>query len=229
MWVTGIVAGKVIGSGGAWRHCAFVDRALPGQSLTKAMLNWFLSRRLYAQTALQPKVFSAAATKQSEFRRVLRHVTKNEMNREPAFLLKPADFQSALQPLAEKTDISQSIEPILKYLTSINLQSKSFINKFNLHQARAFFAASPNDTGSVEVQCGQVTAQMIWMGEHCAANRHDYKSQRKLIELVAKRRKLLRYLRTVSLERFYKLLDQLSLPPNYLESFENKYNFKYRK
>lgn len=192
------------------------------------MLNW-LSRRFFAQSALQRNVFSATATKHSEFRRILRHVAQDDSRSSPAFLLKRTDYEAALQPLAEKTDTSQSIEPTLKYLTSIHLQSKSFVNKFNLHQARAFFASSPNDTGSVEVQCGQLTAQLIWMGEHCSANRHDYKCQRKLIELVAKRRKMLRYLRTVSLERFYKLLDQLSLPPNYLETFENKYNFKYRK
>lgn len=193
------------------------------------MLNWF-TRRFFSQSALQPKVFSAASTRQSEFRRILRNVTQNEgMSSSPAFLLKPSDFKAALDPIAEKTDVSQHIEPTLKYLTSLSLQSKAFINKFNLHQARAFFASSPNDTGSVEVQCGQLTARMIWLGEHCSTNRHDYKAQRKLIELVARRRKLLRYLRSVSLERFYKLLDQLCLPPNYLESVGNKYNFKGRK
>lgn len=172
-------------------------------------------------------------TRDSEFRRILFHLPQLRANPSssapPAFLLKQSDFQAALQPIAEKEDVSQSTEPLLKYLTSLNLQSRKFINKHNLHQARSFFASSPNDTGSVEVQCGQLTSRMLWMGEHCANNRHDYKAQRKLVELVARRKTLLRYLRTVSLERFYHLLDQLSLPPNYLESLDNRYNFKYRK
>lgn len=175
-----------------------------------------------------PKVFSAASTQKSEFRKILYHVPQLSINSavQPAFLLGSDDFKSALEPLESKMDTSQLVEPMIRTLTALNLQSQPQINKFNLHQAQAFFAQSHNDTGSVEVQCGQLTVRMMWMGEHCSKNRHDYKSQRKLVELVAQRRKFLRYLRGVSLERFYKLLDLLSLPPNYLESFENPYNFK---
>lgn len=196
------------------------------------MLSW-ACKRVFSSAAAQPRIYSAAATRESEFRRILFHLpqlkTDTWSSAPPAFLLKQADFQAALQPIAEKSDASENIEPLLKSITSLSFQSRKFINKHNLHQARSFFASSPNDTGSVEVQCGQLTSQMIWMGEHCSKNRHDYKAQRKLVELVARRKKLLRYLRTVSLERFYHLLDQLSLPPNYLESLDNRYNFKYRK
>ena len=172
--------------------------------------------------------FSAATTASSEFRKILIHLP--QLHDSPAapmgFLLNSNDLQAALSPIQERIDTSTYIEPTLRHLLSLPLQSKPQINKFNCLQARTFFARSPNDTGSVEVQCGQLTARMIWLGEHCAAHKHDYKAQRKIVELVAIRRKFLRYLRKVSLERYYKLLDQLSLPPNYLEAYEASCSYK---
>ena len=174
-----------------------------------------------------PGSFSAATTASSEFRKILFHLPQLNIANSPAgFLLSSNDFQAALSPLQESIDTSDYIEPTLRHLLSLPLQSKPQINKFNSLQAREYFAQSPNDTGSVEVQCGQLTARMLWLGEHCAGHKHDYTAQRKIVELVAIRRKFLRYLRTVSLERFYKLLDQLSLPPNYLEAFEASCSYK---
>lgn len=176
-------------------------------------------------------VYSAATTASSGFRRIFYNnnntnttttpsTSSNLASTPPAFLLKDTDYKSALDPISQTIDTTPFIEPTLKHLTSLSLQSKPQINQFNALQARAFFAKSPNDTGSVEVQCGQLTAHIMWLGEHCSSHKHDYKAQRKIVELVAIRRKFLRYLRKISLERFYKLLDQLSLPPNYIESSE---------
>lgn len=184
-------------------------------------------------TASTTKIFSAATTASSEFRQILFHVpqlsTKIDSNAPLGFLLNPADLQASLAPINETIDTSTYIEPTLKHLLSLSLQSKPQINKFNLQRARSFFARSTNDTGSVEVQCGQLTARMIYLGEHCAKHKHDYKSQRKIVELVAIRRRFLKYLRSVSLERYYRLLDQLSLPPNYLEAFEASCSYKNNK
>lgn len=188
-----------------------------------------LIRSYSSSSAGTSKVFSAATTAASEFRKILFHLHTQKSLPESCpsgFLVNSADLKSSLAPLNETIDTSESIEPTLKHLISLPLQSKTQINKFNCLQARTFFARSPNDTGSVEVQCGQITARMIWLGEHCAAHKHDYKSQRKIVELVALRRKFFRYLRKVSLERYYRLLDQLSLPPNYMEAFEASCSYK---
>jgi small subunit ribosomal protein S15 len=184
-----------------------------------------------ASASIAPKLFSAATTAASEFRKLLFHLpqldTSSTQQSPPlAFLLSPEDLKSSLEPINETIDTSEFIEPTLKHLLSLPLQSKAQVNKFNLQSARSFFSRSPNDTGSVEVQCGQLTARMIYLGEHCAKHKHDYKSQRKIVELVAIRRKFLKYLRKVSLERYYRLIDQLSLPPNYLEAFETNCSYK---
>jgi small subunit ribosomal protein S15 len=192
------------------------------------------------------KVFSAATTAASEFRKILFKPTtlinstannsatssttvNTNANDLLAFHVNEFDLKSALKPLQETLDTSNHIEPTLKHLLSLSLQSKPQINKFNASQARNFFARSENDTGSVEVQCGQLTARIIWLGEHCAQHKHDYTAQRKIVELVAIRRKFLKYLRRVSLQRYYTLLDQLSLPPNYMENFEASCSYKNKK
>lgn len=191
-------------------------------------------------------VYSAATTAASEFRKILfQHVPSKKSTSIAAvanindntiststplgFLINTADLNSALNPLKDTIDTSDYIEPTLNKLLSLSLQSKAQINKFNCLQARNFFARSLNDTGSPEVQCGQLTARMICLGEHCSLHKHDYSSQRKIVELVAIRRKFLRYLRKVSLERYYRLLNQLSLPPNYLDAFEASCSYKKQK
>lgn len=189
-----------------------------------------LYRAHFFSTMTPNKIFSAATTAASDFRRIL-FMRQNESfnSQSPAlgFLVKAKDLEAALDPIKGTIiDTQEFIEPTLKHLLSLPLQSKAQINKFNKAAAREFFAQVPNDTGSVEVQCGQLTAQIIWLGEHCARHKHDYKAQRKIVEMVAIRRRFLKYLRRVSLERFYRLLDQLSLPPNYLEAFEASCSYK---
>lgn len=204
----------------------------PGLSMSQLIEKFkFAFKRFYSNASLKksPISFSASTTASSEFRKILFHLPHNSAphNSSPlGFLLNSKDFKAALSPLQESIDTSAYIEPTLLHLLSLPLQSKPQINKFNCLQARNFFAQTANDTGSVEVQCGQITARMISLGEHCAAHKHDYTAQRKIVELVAVRRKFLRYLRKVSLERFYRLIDQLSLPPNYLEAFEASCSYK---
>lgn len=205
----------------------------PFIALTKGVLssgNILKMTNNFSTSTASPKIFSSATTAASEFRKLLFHVPQldslNPQQCPLAFLLNPADLKASLAPINETIDTAEYIEPTLKHLLSLPLQSKPQINKFNLQSARSFFSRSPNDTGSVEVQCGQLTSKMIYLGEHCSKNKHDYKSQRKIVELVAIRRRFLKYLRKVSLERYYRLLDQLSLPPNYLESFEASCSYK---
>ena len=202
----------------------------PFIALTKSVVSTGNVVKITNFSTASPKLFSAATTAASEFRKLLYHVPQldslNPQQSPLAFLLSPADLKASLAPINETIDTSEYIEPTLKHLLSLPLQSKPQINKFNLQSARSFFSRSPNDTGSVEVQCGQLTSKMIYLGEHCSKHKHDYKSQRKIVELVAIRRRFLKYLRKVSLERYYHLLNQLSLPPNYLEAFEASCSYK---
>ncbi len=69
----------------------------------------------------------------------------------------------------------------------------------------------PTDTGSSEVQVAQLTSRIRHLTEHMKANRSDYATQRGLQMLVGKRRRLLDYLRGVSVARYQNLIERLGL------------------
>lgn len=166
---------------------------------------------------------TATATKPSpvNFRELLvRPASLQGTPPKPAFSLQAADYDAALEPLRSQQDTSLHIEPVLKQLTGLALQNRPCINQFNIQQACAAFARAPGDTGSPEVQTAITTVKMLYLGEHCAANKHDYKAQRRLVQLVGQRKAMLRYLRRISLDRFYQHLHALNLPAGYLDAVD---------
>ena len=73
------------------------------------------------------------------------------------------------------------------------------------------FARHEGDTGSTEVQVAVLTERINQLTGHMVANRHDYHTQRGLIKLVGRRRKLLAYLMKEDVDRYRKLIKQLGL------------------
>ncbi len=67
------------------------------------------------------------------------------------------------------------------------------------------------DTGSPEVQIAILTEEILKLVEHLKKHKQDKNSKRGLILKIAHRRKLLKYLQTVSLERYKKLVKKLGL------------------
>jgi len=68
------------------------------------------------------------------------------------------------------------------------------------------FASNKKNTGSVEVQCAIMTKQIENLTEHLKAHKKDFSSRRGLLILVSKRRRLLDYLKSNSLERYENLI-----------------------
>ena len=73
------------------------------------------------------------------------------------------------------------------------------------------FAQKKGDTGSTEVKVALLTERINQLTGHMAANRHDYSSQRGLLKLVGKRRRLLTYLSKQDASRYNKLIAELGL------------------
>lgn len=67
------------------------------------------------------------------------------------------------------------------------------------------------DTGSTEVQVALLTGRIKQLTRHMMANRHDYHTQRGLLKLVGRRRRLLRYLSGEDVSRYNKLIRKLGL------------------
>ena len=73
------------------------------------------------------------------------------------------------------------------------------------------YALSDNDTGSPEVQIALLTQRIAHLTEHLKEHKHDHHSRRGLLLLVGKRRRLLRYLEDIDIERYRSLIKRLGL------------------
>lgn len=77
------------------------------------------------------------------------------------------------------------------------------------------YQLSAADTGSSEVQVALLTSRIKYLTEHFKVHRKDFHSRRGLQALVNKRRKLLRYLKANSINRYRDLIKRLELRDSY--------------
>jgi small subunit ribosomal protein S15 len=67
------------------------------------------------------------------------------------------------------------------------------------------------DTGSSEVQVAVLTQRIRHLTEHMRVHKHDYHSRRGLLQMVGRRRRLLKYLQKEDVERYRALIAKLGL------------------
>jgi len=65
------------------------------------------------------------------------------------------------------------------------------------------------DTGSVEVQIGLLTKEILDLTEHLKKNKKDFSSRRGLLRKVARRRKLLKYLQHNDIKSYEKIIKKI--------------------
>ena len=68
-----------------------------------------------------------------------------------------------------------------------------------------------SDTGSPEVQIALLTERITHLTEHFKVHKKDHHSRRGLLMLVSQRRRLLDYLRAISVARYRTLIDDLGI------------------
>ena len=81
-------------------------------------------------------------------------------------------------------------------------QKKEIIEKFSTHEG---------DTGSPEVQVAILTSRINLLSAHMNEHTKDFHSRRGLLSMVAKRRRLLDYLKKQGFDRYAKLIKDLGL------------------
>lgn len=70
---------------------------------------------------------------------------------------------------------------------------------------------SATDTGSVESQVALFSFRILHLTEHLKKNRQDKFTERSLVSLVGKRRRLLDYLKKEDVQRYRDLIKELNL------------------
>lgn len=73
------------------------------------------------------------------------------------------------------------------------------------------YATAPGDTGSPEVQIALLTQRIKDLTEHSREHAHDHHSRRGLLLLVGRRKRMLRYLESIDIERYRSLIKRLGL------------------
>jgi len=83
-----------------------------------------------------------------------------------------------------------------------NRKKKNIISKYQTHEG---------DTGSPEVQISLLTKRIDELAKHLKTHKKDTHSRRGLLQLVAKRRRHMNYLKNKAPERYGKLMEELGL------------------
>jgi small subunit ribosomal protein S15 len=73
------------------------------------------------------------------------------------------------------------------------------------------YATGDGDTGSPEVQVALLSRRISDLTEHMKVHKHDFHTQRGLLQLVGRRRRLLRYLEQKDVQRYRALIERLGL------------------
>ena len=72
-------------------------------------------------------------------------------------------------------------------------------------------ARNKKDVGSPEVQVAILTERIKEVTEHVKENKHDFMARRGLMQMVGKRKRLLKYLETTDFETYKKTVAKLGL------------------
>ena len=73
------------------------------------------------------------------------------------------------------------------------------------------YGKSEADTGSAEGQIAIFTTRINHLTQHLLTNKKDFTTQRALLKLVGKRRKLLDYLKEKDIERYRAIIKSLNI------------------
>ena len=81
-------------------------------------------------------------------------------------------------------------------------QKKEILSEYGLHET---------DTGSPEAQVALLTKRIVDLTDHLKQHKHDHHSRRGLLLLVGRRRRLLKYVAKVDINRYRSLIERLGL------------------
>ncbi len=75
----------------------------------------------------------------------------------------------------------------------------------------AEFGGKTTNTGSIEGQVALLTVRIAEISKHLQANKKDHSTQRGLMQMVGKRKRLLTYMQKTNLQGYRALIEKLGL------------------
>ncbi len=87
-------------------------------------------------------------------------------------------------------------------MVKASANKQEIIGQYRLHDS---------DSGSPEVQVALLTGRIGYLTEHLNSHKKDHHSRRGLLRLVARRRKLLDYLRSKGVNRYKQIIERLGI------------------
>ena len=85
------------------------------------------------------------------------------------------------------------------------------ITKENKEKAIALTQVNKNDVGSPQAQISILTTRIKEVTEHLKANKHDFIARRGLVQMVGKRKRLLKYLERTDFAQYKAVVEKLGL------------------
>lgn len=87
-------------------------------------------------------------------------------------------------------------------MVSASTSKQAVIGEFQIHDT---------DSGSPEVQIALLTGRIGYLTTHLTVHKKDHHSRRGLLRLVARRRKLLDYLKGEDADRYKRVIERLGI------------------
>lgn len=131
---------------------------------------------------------------------------KTEVKEEKKVKEKKAKKETVAAEKKEKKPVKAEKQEKAKKETKVVVASAD-VEEFSKTAVIEQFATNPHDTGSPEVQAAILTYKIVKLQEHLGVNTKDNHSRRGLLKIVAKRRRILNYLKQKDAKR-YETLDK---------------------
>jgi len=100
------------------------------------------------------------------------------------------------------------------YLCAVKFSKYTFMSYLTAEKKQEIFGKygkSNTDTGSPEAQIALFSYRISSLTEHLKINAKDYSTERALVMLVGKRRRLLDYLKSREIERYRSIIKELGI------------------
>ena len=85
------------------------------------------------------------------------------------------------------------------------------VKEMTKQEVMTAFAKHEGDAGSPEVQIALLTQRILQLNDHFAEHKNDFHSRRGLLQMVGKRRSMLKYLKDTDIERYRELIAKLGI------------------